>query len=280
MKPLLMLLGCGAAAAPAHLQIKMLDEKMTHRTTFTFAFLLFSFFLAPLAAQAQSATTIDQIDEARNEARYQEALTMLDEALQENPGDAELLWRRAQTYVDVGEEASGDRQEELYQKAVEDARAAVEAAPELANTHLSLAIAAGRVALNSGTKRKVELSRDIKEHVDQAIALDPDNDLAYHVRGRWNYGVADLGWFARAIVKTVYGGLPEASFEQAAADFEKALELDEKVVHHLELGRTLMKLDREQQAAQQFEQAIALEPFDSQDQRYQQEARELLEEAS
>ena len=56
--------------------------------------------------------------------------------------------------------------------------------------------------------------------------LDPENEMAYHVRGRWHYGVADLNWIERAVVKTVYGGLPDASFEQAARDLEKARDLN------------------------------------------------------
>ena len=177
--------------------------------------LLAAALLSMAAAAASAAQDFTRIDSLRDAGAYQEALAALEALRQEHPREAGVLWRMGQTYVDLGEAAAGDRQAELYAQAVDVAEAAVEADPQSSMTHTTLAVAAGRVALNSDTRRKVELSRTVKEHVDRALELDPENEMAYHVRGRWNYGVSDLNWIERAVVKTVYGGLPEASFEQA-----------------------------------------------------------------
>lgn len=230
------------------------------------------------AAQAQTPSSFARVDSLTDAGSYEQALDLLQQRREQQPADAEVLWRLSQTYVDLGEATSGDAQAAYYEQAIEAAQAAVEADSQNAQAHVTLAVAAGRVALNSGTRRKVELSRSVKEHVDRALELDPENEMAYHVRGRWNYGVSDLNWIERAVVKTVYGGLPEASFEQAARDLEKAASLGQRVVHHLELGRTYMKLGRDEEAREQLQYAIEMPPSDPMDPAYQEEARELLDE--
>lgn len=237
--------------------------------------LLLTLLFAP-AVVAQSSP-FGAIDSLRDAGQYQEALERLLDRRQQEGDDAEVLWRLGQTYVDLGEASSGEEQTELYAQAMQAAEAAVAADPQNAQAHVTLAAAAGRVALTSGTRRKVELSRTVKEHADRAIELEPDNEMAYHVRGRWHYGVSDLNWVERAVVKTVYGGLPEASFELAARDLERAASLGRRVVHHLELGRTYMQLDREEEAREQLRLALETPSSDPMDPSYKREARELLD---
>ena len=230
------------------------------------------------AVQAQSAS-FAAIDSLRAAAEYNEALARLEARADAQGRSAEVLWRTARTRVDrAGELEESERRKEQFRQALKEARAAVEKVPRSADAHLSLAVAAGRVGLTSGTQKKVELSRAVKKHVDRAIELNPQSDLAYHVRGRWNYEVANLGWFSRTVVKAVYGGLPDASFEQAAEDLKQALRIKERVAHHLELGKAYAKLDNEAKARKHFKRALALPNNDADDPDYKKEVRERLEE--
>ena len=247
-----------------------------HRPLLTLLLLLTA---AVPAAYAQSSPSppLAEVDRMLDEGRFQAALHRLEELHQATPGEADILWRMSRAKVDIGEQANDeDEQAVHYRAAWADADAAVEADPRNAQAHLARAIAAGRVGLISDTREKIELSREVKESVDRAIELDPENATAYHVRGRWNYEVADLGFFARAIVKVVYGGLPDASFEQAAADFRRAIELEDQVIHHLELGKTYRKLGREDEARKELEYALGLPDADPDDPGHKEEAREIL----
>jgi tetratricopeptide (TPR) repeat protein len=189
-----------------------------------------------------------------------------------------LRWL-SRTESDLGEDAKGEDQRELFAHAVEHARAAVQAAPDSARGHLELAVALGRQALREGPRTRLALSREIKAETDRAIAQDPGLGRAYHVRAMWNRKIAGLNFFERTTARAVLGGVPKgASMDNAVSDFQKAIELEPDYVnHHLELGRTYLEMDHKADAKREFEKAVALPPTSSpRDPRYQSEARELL----
>ncbi|WP_022835518.1 tetratricopeptide repeat protein [Salisaeta longa] len=241
--------------------------------------LLLSFVLsiACVGAAHAQALPLSTIDSLRQAGAFQEALETINTAQTGRPPAVALLWREALTEVDIGEQRSGDAQAQQYAKALETAQQALAADSSNAHAHLALAIAQGRVALNAGTGERIRRSRAVKTHVDRAIALDSTLAPAYHVRARWNREVADLGFFSRAIVRTVYGGLPEASFEQAVRDFKTAIRLEDKIIHHVELARTYMKMDEEDPARKHLNIALQMPVKDPDDPRHKEDARKLLD---
>lgn len=239
-------------------------------------------FSAPSVAQSTDAASLNralaQVDSLRTAGEFQDALTRL-ESLRGTHGDnVAVLWRMSLTQVDVAKTLDGkDARKPRYKEALTLADAALSADTSNAHAHLAKAVAEGRIALDAGTKERVQRSRAVKRHADRAIELDSSLDGAYHTRARWNREVADLGFFSRAIVKTVYGGLPEASFEQAVQDFERAIELHDERFHRLELAKTYLKMDREGKARKELKTALEMpaeDPFDAQ---YAEEARKLIE---
>jgi FimV-like protein len=239
-------------------------------------------------AQTQAPDQIDappelksdliEADSLRSAGKYREALAQLSTLEGRHPQNADVLYRLSLTRVDIGENADERMQRQMYDAALTAAQAAVEADSTNAYAHLSAAIAEGRVALMAGTREKIERSRQVKHHADRAIELDPDLSSAYHVRARWNREVADLGFFTRAIVRTVYGGLPDASFEQSVRDFQTAIEKEDTIVHHIELARTYLKMDREDDARKALETVLAMEVDDPDDPKHKRKAQELLDE--
>jgi len=241
----------------------------------------FSFAPGVAAQQNDLSDTLSQVDSLRAAGDFRQAFATLNDLAQDNPNHAEVLWRLSRTKVDIGEQRTRDEERErFYQQAFEDAEAAIAADSANARAHLAGAIAAGRVGLISGTRRKVEMSRTVKEHVDRAIDLNPDLPAAYHVRGRWNYEVASLGFFSRTVVRAVYGGLPDASYEAAVENFERSIALDDRVVDRLELARTYIAMDQETQARTELQRALELPNKDPDDPQYKEEARELLDDIS
>lgn len=231
------------------------------------------------AQPADSVEALDEVDDLRMDGEFRQALATLSGLREEHPEHAGVLWRLSRTKVDLGEQASREEeQERLYREALADAEEAIAADSTNAQAYLAAAIAAGRVGLISGTREKVEMSRQVKEHVDRALELDPASPAAYHVRGRWHYEVASLGFFSRAVVRTVYGGLPDASYEAAVEDFQRSIELDDRVVDRLELGRTYLALDQEDRARAELQKALELPNKDPDDPDYKEDARSLLDE--
>lgn len=227
------------------------------------------------AAIQASLTTIDSL---RRAGDFRAARDRLQALRAERPEHVGVLWRLAYTLSDLGTIADDkDRRANYYEEALDAATSAVKNDSSSARAHLAMAVAEGRVALDAGTRERIERSRAVKHHADRAIELDSTLAGAYHVRGRWHREVDDLGFFKRVIVKTVYGGLPDASFEQAERDFKRALELEDAVHHHLELGKTYMKLDRPDAARQELQAALDMSSSDPLAPMYKEEARELLD---
>jgi Tfp pilus assembly protein PilF len=145
--------------------------------------------------------------------------------------------------------------------------------------HLFLSIALGRVALDAGAKERIQLSKDIKKEVDLAIKYDPNDDLAYHVLGRWNRKLSNLSWIEKGFADIFLGGVPEdASDENAVAAFKKAIQLrPQHINHHLELGITYEMMDMDEEARKEFQICLDLPKSDSDDTKYKKDAQERLD---
>jgi tetratricopeptide (TPR) repeat protein len=112
-----------------------------------------------------------------------------------------------------------------------------------------LAISYGKMLPLVGTKLQIAHSRLIKIAVDKVIALDPTNDLAWHVLGRWYRALADVGTLKRAFAQVAYDKLPPAKYEDAVRCFEKAIALNpNRLMHYIELGRTYAQMGRDADA--------------------------------
>jgi tetratricopeptide (TPR) repeat protein len=201
-------------------------------------------------------------------------------ALTADSANFEAAWKLCRALIDVGEN-SPDKSERKrhYEDAVATARHAVALAPDSADGYVFLSIALGRLALESGGRDKLKLAHEIRENAEKALALDPQNDLAWHVLGRWHYQLVSLSWIERNLAKLLLGGLPkDASIDRAIECFENAVRIRPEVVaHRVELGKCYLKNGDKTKAREAFRQALSLPVNDSDDPQYQAEARQLLD---
>jgi hypothetical protein len=120
------------------------------------------------------------------------------------PQNASLLLRIARQYRHLMADAT-TREEKLRLGGIglNYARRAAALAPNDSEAQLSPAISYGKMVPFQGIKEQTEAARRIKEAVDRAIRLDPHNDLAWHVLGRWNRVPAGVTGFKRAVVSLI-----------------------------------------------------------------------------
>ncbi|MFN0130198.1 MAG: tetratricopeptide repeat protein [Verrucomicrobiales bacterium] len=137
---------------------------------------------------------------------------------------------------------------------------AVALAPNEAEAHLSVAICyAKQIPLLASNKDKMEASRRIKASVDKALALNQDLDLAWHVLGSWHQRLSELGTVKRTVARVVYGKLPDASNDESVRCFQKAIELNpNRLIHHIELGRTYAQMGRTAEARQSLTKGLSM----------------------
>lgn len=239
-----------------------------------FAFLL----LVASTLHAQVPELITAGDALDQQNRNSEALSLYIKADATKPNDSEILRRISKQYAQLMLDATtSSERTELSRKALDAAKRAVAADPNNAQAHLSLAIVYGRIALNEPPRRKIEMSRLIKLEAETAARLDPKNDYAWHVLGRWNYEIANFNPLLKALAQAIYGKIPDASNEKAVECFQRAIELQpRRVIHHLELGRTYLALGEKQKARDELNKGLSLPSIDKDDDDNKQRARVTL----
>ena len=209
----------------------------------------------------------------------QEALVVFLEADKLKPNDAEILRRVAKQYDQLGVAASSKTEKiKLCQQSLDNALRAVKVGPQNAKAHLCLAIVYGRQAQFEGARRKVEISRLIKQEAETAARLDPREDYAWHVLGRWNYELANFNPVLKALAQTIYGKFPDASNEKAVEHFQKAIALQPlRVLHHVELGRTYLALGEKEKSRQSLQKGLGLASTTPDDEEAKSRARLALQ---
>jgi tetratricopeptide (TPR) repeat protein len=150
--------------------------------------------------------------------------------------------------------------------------------PKNSETHLSVAISYAKMSSVLTSKEKVEASREIKKSVDEVIKMDPKQDLAWHLLGGWHQRLAELGTVKRALARVLYGELPAASNEESVKCFQKAVELNpNRLIHHIELGRTYAQMGNAAEAKKWIEKGLAMPNTGKDDPEVKQRGRDTLD---
>jgi tetratricopeptide (TPR) repeat protein len=180
--------------------------------------------------------------------------------------------------VDVGETLDKKQSHEYYMASQKYAQQAIRHKEECSNGHLFLSIALGRVALKAGAKERMRLAKSIRVEAEKAIEYNINNDLAYHVLGRWHRRLADLSWIEKGFANIFLGGVPkDATVENAHKNFQKAIELNpQKISHHLEMGITYIAMDKKHLAVEEFKKVLELPKSDSDDPKHKESAKKFL----
>ena len=199
-----------------------------------------------------------QVDEMLTHGQNQQALHLLDLiSAPDDPDPAPRLWRLARVYYEMGrlDEASADQ---LLQKSAEYARAAIKRAPDCSDGYKWLAIALGAQMKYLDTQTRIRQSRQIKENIEKAIELNPEDDISYLVLSRWHYKVSGLGVVARTFAKIIYGGIPEASLDEAEKLLLNAIALRDRISHRYNLAKVYDRMERNEDKNIQLQKALLL----------------------
>jgi hypothetical protein len=247
--------------------------------TFTTALLLLP--IASVRAEdPQLVTLVQRGDVADSEHRTTSALASFVEAERLAPNRPEVLLRISKQYSDLVDTARNPAEAQAFAaRALSYARRSVEAAPENAKAHLSLAIAYGKLTDFVNSKTRLEYSKIIKAETVKSIALDPTDDFAFHVLGRWHYGVANLNPMLRMMAKVVYGGLPDASNEEAVRNLQRAAELaPQRMMHRSELAKAYIAIGKKELARREWKAVLQLPAGDAEEREMQRSAQQALKE--
>ncbi len=208
----------------------------------------------------------------------QRALNHYLPALQMHPKSVPLLVRIARQYRHLMTDApKKDEKLRLGHLALGYSQQAAALGPHDAEAQLSPAITYGKMLPYQGSGEQVESTAKIKESVDKALKLDPHNDTAWHVLGRWHQGLAGIGTVKRTLGRLIYGALPESTNEEAIKCFDKAIALNpHRARHHIELGRTYAQAGNAEEARRHIEQGLAMPNTEKDDPEVKAKGQETL----
>lgn len=240
---------------------------------------LLLFLLFSLCLQAQEATQlIESGDVFDQKYQTEEALKFYLPAEKLLPGNADLLIKITRQYLYRMPSLAGTEEKLASARtALTYAERAVKADPKNSDAHLAVALSLGRIAQLSGNREKVAASRRIKECAEKASRLNPANDYAWHILGRWHQGIAGANSLLLGLARLIYGEIPAASNDEAVSCFKKAIALrPERLIHHMELGRTYAQMGRTEEARALLEKALAMTNREKDDPETKERGRKTL----
>ena len=214
-----------------------------------------------VAARAEDTDALiakgDQFDK---QLQAKEALEVYLPANKLEPDNVKLLVCIARQYRHLMVDASSKQEKlRLGNVSLEFASRAATLAPNNAEAQLSPAISLGKMLPFMSSKDQIDASPRIKPAVDRTLLLDPTNDNAWHILGRWNRVLANVNVVKRVVAKSLYGDLPVTTNEAAEKCLLKAIEINpNRLMHYIELGRIYAQMGRKEEARKYIEKGMAM----------------------
>lgn len=117
-------------------------------------------------------------------------------------------------------------------------------------------IAKGRLAtLHRNPVHVLELAKEAQGAAVRALKCDSEDDIAHHLMGRFNFGMASLNTVVRHLVSMVFGAdFRSGTLLDALSCYQQSVLLrPDRVIHRVELGRVLVALGRLEDATSQLQ---------------------------
>lgn len=212
--------------------------------------------------------------------QYEKADSLYDVMQHTGPESADLYWKLSRLNISMAEEFSpkeSTRRMPFYTKAVDYARKAVSIDSTNAAAHTWLAASLAVKADKIGTKEKLGRAKEIKRELDRALALNPNDDVAWSILGSYYRQVSTIGWMSRILGNTFVGKMPEGNPELAEKAFKRAISLNPRAIRHYhELALLYIDQHRNEEALQILQAAVGKPVLMKSDIRRLEEIRELI----
>lgn len=226
------------------------------------------------------------VDRLYSQFKAKEAAGELEKILQLDANNFEAYVKLARVHIDIGDmvpERGADWQQNrlsAYRLAEDYARKAVKLNPTSTWGHFWTAVSVGNIAVQSSVAKQVELASEIKNFIEKAISLDPQNGFAYHAYGVWHRKMAEIGNMSRMFASVLYGrSLPSGSLEKSIEYLKKALHFNPNVIaSRLELARSYVAVENFSQARTLLASIRELPVQFSDDPKHKKNAEQMLAE--
>lgn len=214
-----------------------------------------------------------------DEGEEDDALTMYEKVLEKDPENYDALWNAAILHAREGYrlDDEGD-QEEKFLKAMQLAEKVVELHPNKGHSWYAYAVAKGRMTEIIGTRDRIRAAHEIKDSIEKASEMIPEEALVWHLWGVWHSDVANVSRGERMAARFISRGLPKASNEKAEEYLKRAVEMDENsILFRLDLARHYIETGEDEKAKNILDEVVQMKPHSKDDPQKLEEAQRLLE---
>ena len=229
-------------------------------------------FIGIILSSLIAGQDLKDIDIKLTNLEFDKAQASLEQLYNKYPENTDVLLRLSITHHYLSESAlkkSLDKKNAL--KAFEYIEKAFNIEPDNPDILKWYVITLGKTVEEDTIRNQIEQSKNIKNIALKVIDLLPDDEFCYSIMGQWHYKLADLGRASRRLASILFSEPPKGSFEEAQYFFEKSLEYNSDYIGtYYWLGKTYLKLNKEQKAIDLFKVGITLDrPFKREERAYQ-----------
>jgi len=127
-----------------------------------------------------------------------------------------------------------------------------------AQSHYAYAFAIAVISEYGTHKQQIAIAGIMKSELDRCLKMDPRQAGAYHLLGRWFDKLAGFNSVEKMAVKVLYGTtLPQGTYAQAAAAYEKAIVYEPNyILHQYELAVVYHQMNKDADAKVWLQNAI------------------------
>jgi tetratricopeptide (TPR) repeat protein len=219
---------------------------------------------------------LENADQLFDDNKFQDTVDFLKTLDQE---DSEVLWRMGRAVFKAsGTESDNSKKSEMIRDAYKMISDSLEKNEENFAVHKWYAILLDAKSNLDGIKERVTQLEMVKKHMQRAIELNPEDPTSRYILGEFAYGLADLPWYQRKIVSTIFATPPTGSYDEALENFLKAesLEADFYSMNKLMIGKCYYQLKNNEKAKEFLTKAAAVPVQNEDDRKCKEEAEALL----
>jgi len=242
-------------------------------------YLLTFFLLAGVHLFAQQSSLMDEARMLERQFKTMEAIKKYESLIINEPNNIPVLVRLAELYCMEGNSiGKAEESKSFYAMAGKCAEKAIALDSNRADVQYANAMVIGKMIEYASIKDKTRLTMQLRERTDKALAIDPNYTKALYTLAKWNDEVASLNPAARAALKIMNKGFPNASAEEALILYEKARKLDPGfIVNNHDLALAYKKMGKSLLAIELLNYQLKLPPKTKEDQEIKLKSKQLLE---
>lgn len=219
---------------------------------------------------------LENADQLFDDNKFPETVDFLKTLDQDDP---EVLWRMGRAMFKAsGTESNSSKKATMIRQAFRLIAESLDKKEENFAVHKWYAILLDAKSNLDGMKERVTQLENVKKHMQRAIELNPEDPTSRYILGEFSYGLADLPWYQRKVVSTIFATPPTGTYEEALESFLKAesLEPDFYSMNKLMIGKCYYQLKNYEKAKEYLTKAFSVPVQNEDDRKCKEEAETLL----